>query len=124
MNCAMGHGSGAGRCARMRGKCLIRTFTSSVLFSQNVAKSARSSSGVSKSDEKMVVVASKDTFSSGASGGRLRAFVFVVMAVLPLDLPRFHLEPRSVSSERFPVPSRGETVNCAAIRQRQYGRGR
>src|SRR5438477_9247764 len=61
----------------------MRTRTSSLLFSQKVASSSRSSSGVSRSDENMVVVESKGTVSSGAAVRRLRLFVF--MAVLPLQ---------------------------------------
>src|SRR5687767_4448016 len=82
MNWAIGHGSSGGRCERSLGKKRMRALTSSLLHSQKIAKSSRSSSGVSKSEEKMVVEVSMTIVLSGAFAGRLRRWVF--MAVLPL----------------------------------------
>src|ERR1700692_3715140 len=93
MNWAIGHGSSAGRWARSFGKYRMRALTSSLLHSQKVASNSRSSSGVSKSDEKMVVVVSMATEISGA-GWRLQRWVF--MAV-PSHL-RVILEPNSGES--------------------------
>src|SRR5262249_42497306 len=68
-----------GRCARRRGKCRIMTLTSSLLHSQNDANSSRSSSGVSKSDEKMVVGTTETAESSGAAGWRFRRRAFITV---------------------------------------------
>ena len=55
MNWAIGHGSSGGRCGpQLVGKWRIRTRTSSLLQSQKLVSSSRSSSGVSRSDEKVV----------------------------------------------------------------------
>src|SRR5262245_35774528 len=80
MNWAIGHGSSGGRCCRSRGKCRISTRTSSLLHSQKPVRSSRSSSGVRRSEEKMVVVGSRTT-TSPCAGGRLRRRGFI--AVLP-----------------------------------------
>src|SRR5216684_9164944 len=78
MNCAIGHGSSGGRCWRSRGKCRMRTRTSSLLQSQKPDSSSRSSSGVSKSDEKTVGVGATATFPvSSADRLRRRGFMTV-----------------------------------------------
>src|SRR5262245_51369937 len=50
----MGHGSRGGRCWRKFGKWRIRTRTNSLLQSQKLVNSSRSSSGVSRSEENVV----------------------------------------------------------------------
>src|SRR5438067_9573831 len=79
MNWAIGHGSSGGRWARSRGKWRIKRRTNSLLCSQNRARSSRSSSGVSRSEEKIVVLGWRGTGSSGATlgAGRLRRWVFI-----------------------------------------------
>ncbi len=76
----MGHGSKAGRCWRRREKLRISTRTNSLLVSQKSASSARSSSGVNRSEEKIVVGATGVVVSS-VTGWRFRRRVF--MAVFP-----------------------------------------
>src|SRR6266849_5392284 len=77
MNCAMGHGSCGGRCCRRRGKWRMRTRTSSVLQSQKSESSERSSSGVSRSEEKTVVGVTATSFVADFAAGRfsLRDFM-------------------------------------------------
>ncbi len=75
----MGHGSRGGRCCRKRGKPRISARTSSLLHSQNPPSNSRSSSGVSRSEEKMVVGASETV--SPCAGWRLRRRGF--MAAIP-----------------------------------------
>jgi hypothetical protein len=75
MNCAIGHGSSGGRDALSSGEWRIRTLASSVLQSQKLVSSSRSSSGVRRSDEKVII----DGSSSTAVGALLfRLAVFMV----------------------------------------------
>src|SRR5262249_17988620 len=89
--CAIGQGSMGGRCWRNRGKCRISTRTSSLLQSQKLARSSRSSSGVSRSEEKIVVVGSR-VATSPCAVERLRRRGFI--AVLP-NLQEFLVNPGS-----------------------------
>src|SRR5688572_707873 len=75
MNWAIGHGSSGGRCCRKRGKLRISTRTSSLLHSQKPASNSRSSSGVSRSEEKIVVGARAT--GSPCAGRRLRVRGFM-----------------------------------------------
>src|SRR5262245_40178710 len=110
MNSAIGHGSSGGRCWRSRGKWRINTRTSSLLHSQKLASSSRSSSGVNRSEEKIVVGAS-DTVSPCA-GWRLRRRGF--MAVRSLLLEEVHtryatasLPPPCVEGKAGPLRREG-----------------
>src|SRR5262252_3163772 len=77
MNWAMGQGSSGGRWARKRGKCRINTRTNSLLCSQKVDRSSRSSSGVRRSEEKMVVGGEPTTIGSTGAGWRFFRWVFM-----------------------------------------------
>src|SRR2546421_3622538 len=75
MNWAIGQGSSGGRTARSsEGKWRSNTRTSSLLQSQKLVSNSRSSSGVSRSDEK-VVTADSDTLA--VCPDRLRLAVFM-----------------------------------------------
>src|SRR5438132_347339 len=79
----------------------MRNFTNSLLHSQKVASKARSSSGVKRSDEKMVCVVSIAIASSGAFFRRLTALVFIAVFPLLKEVK----EPRSgCVQDAFPCP--------------------
>src|SRR5262249_40652391 len=96
MNWAIGQGSNGGRCERNRGKWRIRTRTNSLLHSQKPVSNSRSSSGVSRSEEKIVGEVKEIEFS-GASW-RVRRCVFI--AVLP---SKNCLKPGSSCESILPV---------------------
>src|SRR5439155_17531601 len=79
MNWAIGQGSMGGRCERSRGKCRMSSLTSSLLHSQNPFNNSRSSSGVSRSEEK--ISGDETTTDSSRATGRFLRWVFI--AFLP-----------------------------------------
>src|SRR3954463_4291917 len=81
MNWAIGHGSSGGRLARSSvGKWRSSTRTSSLLQSQKLVSSSRSSSGVSRSDEKVVTEVSA---TLADCPDRLRLTVFMADFAFP-----------------------------------------
>src|SRR5262245_26112445 len=86
MNWAIGHGSSGGRFARKCGKCRIKTRTNSLLQSQNVVSSSRSSSGVSNSEEKVVTGVSTICLTDDTACFFFRTGDF--MAILPRIVDR------------------------------------
>jgi hypothetical protein len=75
MNWAIGQGSSGGRQARNSlGKCRRSTLTSSLLQSQKLVSKSLSSSGVSRSDEKVV---KGDSATLADCPERLRLAVFM-----------------------------------------------
>src|SRR5712691_7554868 len=117
MNCAIGQGSMAGRCALNRGKLRIKIFTSSVLQSQKFVKSSRSSSGVSKSEEKIVVGGAETSLSSGRR--RLRFGAFIAM-FFPLRLGNVGAT-QLLMTKKTPQPifAFGRAVISTRLRYRQ-----
>src|SRR5262245_8536876 len=101
MNWAIGHGSRGGRWARKRGKCRIKTRTNSLLCSQKVERSSRSSSGVRRSEEKMVVGGEPMTIGATGAGWRLFRWVFMSRPS-PKKVSRAHV---AVRPSRFPYAS-------------------
>src|SRR6476469_3105899 len=100
MNWAIGQGSSGGRWAcSSRGKLRKSTRTSSLLQSQKLVNSSRSSSGVSRSDEKVV---NEDSATLAVCPDRLRLAVFMAA----------FLSERSerVVGKELPGPSRGLTL--------------
>src|SRR6516164_3528954 len=111
MNWAIGQGSCGGRCERSLGKWRIITLTSSVLQSQKPVNNSRSSSGVNKSEEKMVGVAKETVFPGAAR--RLRRLAFI--AVLPnVDLTR-DSNPRSKTRHVCRPAPHGRRRNCREL---------
>src|SRR5947208_628659 len=82
MNWAIGHGSNGGRLARRCGYCRRRMRTSSLLQSQKLERSSRSSSGVRRSDEN-VVRAGVSVVGSVTTDARF--FLADFMAILPRE---------------------------------------
>src|SRR5690349_17151865 len=97
----MGQGSRAGRCWRRREKLRISTRTSSLLVSQKSASNSRSSSGVRRSEEKIVVGATG--VGSSVTGWRFRRRVFMAIFLF------LHLEACQLSSQQrlavVPLPN-------------------
>src|SRR5260370_25567991 len=79
MKWGSGQGSMGGRCERSRGKCRMSSLTSSLLHSQKPFNSSRSSSGVSRSEEK--IFGDETTTDSSRATGRFLRWVFI--AFLP-----------------------------------------
>src|SRR5438477_11754247 len=109
MNWAMGQGSSGGRWARRRGKWRSSTRTNSLLQSQKLVSSSRSSSGVSRSDEKVVTVGS-DTLA--VCPDRLRLAVF--MAAFHSTLFGFVGGYRDRRGVLRPTPGAGWVVGGAS----------
>src|SRR5262245_26830206 len=82
MNWAIGHGSNGGRLARKFGYCRSRIRTNSLLQSQKLERSSRSSSGVKRSDENVVRVGVSVVVSATTDS---RFFLADFMATLPRE---------------------------------------
>src|SRR4051794_18571248 len=109
MNWAIGQGSIGGECCRRRGKFRFRTRTNSFLHSQKLPSSSRSSSGVKRSEEKIVVGAMET--ESPCAGWRLRRRGFMASCsplLLGVSCPRSNGEPASphpgTGHRPFPPP--------------------